>query len=98
MYKVLSVREYDSLKECRLSNRGYGTHPIYVDKTHYIVAICENTETGKRSRFEFYQGHKDVLLGDTRYYGYAGEYELIVPGDVIEIKETSTYKEVWRVK
>lgn len=98
MYKVLSVREYDSIEEGHLSGGGYGRHPIYLDKTHYIVAICENTETGKRSRLEFYPGYQDTFLGDNKYYGYKGEYDLIVPGDTIEIKETSTYKEVWRVK
>lgn len=98
MYKVLSVREYDSIRECHLSNSGYGQHPIYLDKTHYVVAICESTKTSKRVRFDFYPGHKDTFLGEDRYYGYAGEYELIVPGDIIEIKESSTYKEVWRIK
>ena len=98
MYKVLDVREYDSIRECSLSSGGYGSHPIHMDKTHYVVAICENTTHGKRVRFDFYPGHKDTFLGEDRYYGYAGEYELIVPGDIIDIKETSTYKEVWRVK
>lgn len=98
MYKVLDVREYDSIRECSLSSGGYGSHPIHMDKTHYVVAICENTTHGKRVRFDFYPGHKDEFLGEDRYYGYAGEYELIVPGDIIEIKKTSTYKEVWRVK
>lgn len=98
MYKVLDVREYDSIRECSLSSGGYGSHPIHMDKTHYVVAICENTTHGKRVRFDFYPGHKDTFLGEDRYYGYAGEYELIAPGDIIDIKETSTYKEVWRVK
>lgn len=98
MYRVLDVREYDSIRECSLSSGGYGSHPIHMDKTHYVVAICENTTHGKRVRFDFYPGHKDEFLGEDRYYGYAGEYELIVPGDIIDIKETSTYKEVWRVK
>ena len=98
MYKVLSVREYDSIQEGYISGSSYGRHPIYIDKTHYVVAICENTETGKRSRFDFFPGYKNTWLGETRYYGYAGEYELIVPGDTIEIKESSTYKEVWRIK
>lgn len=98
MYKVLSVREYDSIHECRLSNNGYGQHPISLDKNHYVVAICESTKTGERVRFDFCPGYKETFLGETRYYGYAGEYELIVPGDIIVIKESSTYKEVWRVK
>ena len=98
MYRVLDVREYDSIRECSLSSGGYGSHPIHMDKTHYVVAICENTTHGKRVRFDFYPGHKDEFLGEDRYYGYAGEYELIIPGDIIDIKETSTYKEVWRVK
>jgi len=98
MYKVLDVREYESIKEYRLSKLGYGTQSIYVDKTQCIVAICENTETGKRSRFEFYPGYQDISLGDIKYYGYKGEYNLIVPGDTIEVVDTDTYKEVRRVK
>jgi hypothetical protein len=95
MYKVLDIREYDSIDSGRL---GYGTHSISIDRVHHIIAICEDTETGERSRFDFSPGDKFDWFGDTKYSGYTGDFAVIVPGDIIELKKTDTYTEVWRVK
>ena len=94
MYKVLDVREYKGIAEGEY-RQNYGTvgGNINVRTTHCIVVICID-ETGERVRFEFYPGYKDTFLGKTHYYGYVGDYCLIVPGDIIDIKETSTYKKV----
>ena len=95
MYKVLDVREYRTVNKSNYQ-QSYGGCGGYIntETTHYTVAICVDTETGKRVRFEFYTGFKDKFLGETRYYGYMGEYTIIVPGDMITVTETSTYKEV----
>lgn len=90
MYKVLDVREYDDLD----NGTSYRCGTICIQKTHYVVAICEDTETNKRSRFEFYSGEARAVLGDTYYDGYIGDYKLIAPGDVITIEETNTFKKV----
>ena len=95
MYKVLDVREYNCANNVTYSHGcgGMGGN-VNVKETHYIVAICVNLETNKRVRFSFYEGYKSEFLGKYIYYGYTGDFNLIVPGDMIEVKETSTYKRV----
>ena len=95
MYEVLDVREYKGIAEGEY-RQNYGTvgGNINVRTTHCTVVICTDLETGMRVRFEFYPGYKDEFLGKTRYYGYVGDFNLIVPGDLINILETSTYKKV----
>ena len=90
MYKVLDVREYDELDK----GTNYRCGTMLIQKTHYVVAICEDTETNKRSRFEFYSGEARAVLGDTYYDGYIGDYKLIAPGDIIMIEKTTTFKKV----
>lgn len=90
MYKVLDVREYDSIEK----GDHFPSGTILIQKTHYIVAICEDRETNKRVRFEFYPGYEQEVLGSTHYFGYIGDYKLITPGDTIVIEKTSTYDKV----
>ena len=90
MYKVLDVREYEDLG----NGTSYRCGTILIQKTHYVVAICEDTKTNKRARFEFYSGEARAVLGDTYYNGYIGDYKLIAPGDIIMIEETNTFKKV----
>ena len=94
-YKVLDVREYESVTNGNYRNSyGGGGGNVNLSSKHYIVAICINIETNKRVRHTFYEGYEDKFLGKNVYYGYTGDFNLIVPGDLIEIKETSTYKRV----
>ena len=90
MYKVLDVREYDDIDK----GTNYHSGTIQIQKTHYLVAICEDTKTNKRVRFEFYSGKARAVLGNTYYDGYIGDYNLIAPGDIIMIEETTTFKKV----
>ena len=95
MYKVLDVREYQSINKGRLStslNSNTGT--LLVDQTDCVVVICQDTETTKRHRFTFHEGYEDDFFGKTRYCGYKGDFALLVQGDSFVIKETSTYKYV----
>lgn len=95
MYEVLDVREYSKPKSGDFK-QNYGTNggSVGITSIHVTVVICLDTETNKRVRFEFYPGYKMTFLGKTSYCGYKGNYDLIVRGDIIEIKETSTYKVV----
>ena len=90
MYRVLDVREYDSIEE----GDHFPSGIVRIQKTHYVVAICEDRETDKRVRFEFYPGYEQEVLGSTHYFGYIGDYKLIAPGDTITIEKTSTYDKV----
>lgn len=90
MYRVLDVREYDSIEEGNHFSNGI----VHIQKTHYVVAICEDRETDKRIRFEFYPGYMREFSGTTYYCGYIGDYKLIAPGDTIMIEKTSTYDKV----
>lgn len=95
MYKVLDVREYKSIGSGSYrTGYGGGGGKLSVGTTHFTAVICQDLSTNKRERFEFYYGYEDEFLGKTRYYGYRGDYELLVPGDNFEIEETSTFKYV----
>ena len=95
MYKVLEVREYNNTSKGSFHN-SYGGSGGSVDvvQRHIIAVICENEETNKRERFEFYKGYEDKVLRETCYFGYTGDYDLLIVGDRFEIKETRTYKQV----
>ena len=95
MYKVLDVREYQGIDKGSFStslNSNHGT--MSVSQTHYVVVICQDTETAQRKRFIFYDGYENEFLGKTHYYGYQGCFSLLVPGDTFEIEETSTFDRV----
>jgi len=64
---------------------------------HTIVVICENEETHKRERFEFYKGYEDKILKETHYFGYSGVYDLLIAGDRFKIEEPSAYEHYERV-
>lgn len=97
MYKVLDVREIVTIQGGSTSNGVYGGSGSYsVNSTQYTVVIAEDEEH-KRKRFEFKAGYTSKFLGKTSYYGYSGDYELLVPGDHFEIEETATYPNVRRI-
>lgn len=92
MYKVLDVREYKSIGSGNYrAGYGEGGGRLSVETTHITAVIYQDLSTNERKRFDFYYGYKDTFLGETKYYGYRGDYDLLVPGDLFEIKETSTY-------
>lgn len=95
MYKVLEIREYQSTSKGSFHNSYGGTGgSIGLNQRRIVVAICENEETHERERFEFYKGYEDKVLRETCYFGYSGDYDLLIAGDRFEIKETSKYKQV----
>ena len=98
MYKVLDVREIFTVHGGSTTNAIYGGSGSYsVDSTQYVVVIAED-EAHKRKRFEFRDGYTSKFLGETRYYGYSGDYNLLVPGDYFEVEKTSTYPNVKMIK
>ncbi len=90
-YKVLDIREYEDVT-VNSSAVSYGSNQkVRTDKRVIVVAICLNLDTNKRERMEFYPAYIDTFLGNTNYYGYKGDYNLLVPGDIFQITETSNY-------
>ncbi len=90
-YRVLDIREY---QDTTVTSYGgsYGTNQkVRTDKRVIVVAICLNLDTNKRERMEFYPAYSDAFLGTTHYYGYKGDYQLLVPGDVFQITNNSDY-------
>lgn len=91
MYKVLDVREIVTVSSGSVSSGVYGGSSSFeVNSKRYVVVIAED-KNHHRKRFEFYAGYKSKFLGETDYYGYAGDYNLLVPGDWFVVEETSTY-------
>lgn len=91
-YKALDVREIIRIGSGSVTNHSYGGgNSVSLSNTEYVVCIAEDIETGVRTRFEFKPAHKDVTLGKVYYYGYTGNYDLLVPGDIFEFEETPTY-------
>ena len=95
MYKVLDVREKDSITGGSYrQNYGSSTGTIENHSKSYVVVICLNEDTGKRERISFSSAREEKFLGSTHYMGYTGDYDLLIPGDRFEIKKTSKYEHV----
>lgn len=93
MYKVLDVREQTIANYGTVSSGSYsgGTGHVNLEVRRKTIVIAEDAEHN-RKRFEFYEGYQERnYYGDTSYYGYRGDYDLLVPGDYFEIEKTSTY-------
>lgn len=98
MYKVLDVREIILVSNGSVSNGVYGGNSSFsVQSTRRTIVIAEDNNH-HRKRFEFYDGYKEEFLGDMHYCGYKGDYELLVPGDKFEVKETLTWPNVNLIK
>ena len=95
MYKVLDVREVIEIGSASVSNHPTycGSNSMSIKSTQKIVVIAED-ENKERKRFHFYDGYENTFLGSTSYYGYKGDFGLLVPGDKFEIEETSTWRTV----
>ena len=83
-YKVLDVRE----KESTYSYTDYTTTNT---ATHTVFVILAEDPEGKRKRFHMYDGFKSLYMGKWSYYGYEGDFDLLVKGDWFQIKQTSTW-------
>lgn len=95
IYKALDVREHILIGDLEWRNGSSGLGgKVYSTATDYYIVICENTSNHKRERFEFRKGRESEFAGKTHYYGYTGDYMLIVPGDHFIIEKTSTYDNV----
>ena len=92
-FKALDVRECIDITSLRGTACGYSTS-ISIDKREHIVVIAERVGNNERYRLELYSGYQDTFLNKNNYYGYQGQWNMIVPGDVFEIEETSTYDKV----
>jgi hypothetical protein len=95
MYKALDVREVIEISSGSVSNHpSYcGSNSMSINTKQKTIVIAEN-ENKKRTRFQFYDGYEDRFLGQLCYYGYKGDFNLLVPGDKFEVRETSTWKTV----
>jgi hypothetical protein len=92
IYKVLDVREVIEVHSGSVSNHPTycGSNSMSISSEREFVVIAED-ENKNRKRFVFYDGRKEVFLGKMEYFGYKGTFDLLVPGDKFEVKETSTW-------
>jgi hypothetical protein len=90
MYKVLDVREhkYAVARSCGTGSNYSSSVAVTNDTHHEFVVICMELATKERKRFVFYDGHKteDKFWG-THYYGYKGDFNLLVAGDLFEVEK-----------
>lgn len=80
-YKVLDVREKES------SYRYTDYHNSYT-ATHTVFTVIAEDTKGKRKRFNMYDKYKSKSFGEWCYYGYEGDFDLLVKGDWFEVEET----------
>lgn len=92
-FKALDVRNFIDITSLRSNESGYSTR-ITMKKSEYIIVIAERVGNNERCRLELYEGYQDRFLGNNKYYGYQGQWNMIVPGDVFEVEETNTYDRV----
>lgn len=92
IYKALDIREIIRVFSGSSTNHSYGgSNSISINSTEYVVCIAKDLETGNRVRFDFKSPYKDTFMGKTYYYGYTGDYHLLIPGDTFELEQTDTY-------
>lgn len=92
MYQVLDVREHDDLERLNgwyiNNNIDNTTRSLYFKKRRYYSIIAENLLTNKRVRFDFYDGYQETSTFKTiktTYYGYKGDFALLMIGDKFDI-------------
>lgn len=94
MYKALDVRDVVRFSSGGFTQDSYsGKGNLSINEKRIIVVIAE-TEQKERVRFEFFQGYKGQFLGNTQYYGYRGDFDVLIPGDTFVIEDTSTWQRV----
>ncbi len=80
-YKVLDVREKES-------TYSYTDYTNTYTATHTVFVIIAEDTLGERKRFHMYDSYKSLFLNEWSYYGYEGDFDLLVKGDWFEIEET----------
>ena len=80
-YKVLDVREKES-------TYSYTDRTNTYTSTHTVFVIIGEDTRGRRKRFHMYDSYKSLFLDEWHYYGYEGDFDLLVKGDWFEIEET----------
>ena len=98
MFKVLEVREikYAVSRSCSTGSSYSSSVSITNDTHHEFIVICKEMETDKRKRFSFTKGYtsKGYDKCTTYYYGYQGDYNLLIVGDIFTIEKTNTFDKV----
>lgn len=79
-YKVLDVREQES-------TYSHTDRTTTYTSTHTVFIIIAEDTAGKRKRFHMYDGYTSLFLGKWSYYGYKGDFDLLVKGDWFEIEK-----------
>lgn len=93
-YKVLDVREVSKCTTGRVNSEIYGHGgTLSIEETSYIVVIAENEEH-HRTRFQFYPGYQTSFLGEPHYYGYRGDFDILIAGDSFQVQDTDTWPNV----
>lgn len=94
MYKALDVRDVVRFNSGSFTQDSYsGRGNLSINEKPIIVVIAE-TEQKERVRFEFFPGYEGQFLGSTQYYGYRGDFDVLIPGDTFVIEDTSTWQRV----
>lgn len=83
-YKVLDVRE-------RESTYTYTEYHTSYKAIHTVFTVIAEDNEGKRRRFNMYGKYKSKDFGEWCYYGYEGDFDLLVKGDWFEIEETAAW-------
>ena len=92
MFKVLDVREYISTDSGSISIEGYASsNAVHLSQTLITAVIALDLTKGIRTRFKFFDGYKDIFLGKNHYYGYTGDFALLVPGDTFDIETNNDF-------
>ena len=92
-FRALDVREFMELRSLSGSGSSYSTR-MHISTELKVVVIANRVSDNERCRIVFTRPDTGTFLGDTKYYGYEGPWEMIVPGDVFEVEETNTYDKV----
>lgn len=79
MFKVLDVRESISLE-----------NSIYSQ----VVIIATEIGSAIRRRFVFNPPKFDRALSTVTYWGYTGDWNVLIPGDYFIIEKTDSWKNV----
>ena len=83
-YKVLDVREKEQTYSYTDRTNTYA-------ETHTVFVIIAEDVNGGRKRFHMYDSFKSLFLGKWSYYGYEGDFDLLIKGDWFEIEQTDTW-------
>lgn len=83
-YKVLDVREKEE-------TYSYTDRTNTYTATHTVFVIIAEDTTGRRKRFHMYETYKSLFMNDWTYYGYEGDFDLLVKGDWFEIEKTENW-------